>query len=653
MEPENQASDIEQRRENKRLIDYLNGLKSDAISKQPAKEFKRYDIYYSARYSKDNQNKNLANNLNICKPIVETKATMVTDALITTSVRPSAMSLIDNQNDMDTFYRVAEILDNGVSHVFRINDKDSFDQKILRSALKCGPGIAELSWDPQMSNGIGDISLRMVNPEDFIPDPSAKTVEECNYIFVRTIYSKFTAKKMWPQFSERIDQVADEGDKSEDKAGIGAKVRGVINGIIGANAQQMYVYDSVSGVKGARKNITIWKCYIKDDSPFIPDKDDDPDQREMKEQQFKYPYGRCVVYAGEDLILDDKPIDYPFGFPFEMIYDVETDDIWGQGEIEDLIEIQDRINLAYWRIAQLVREYLSAVLFEVVGGDLNRKSFPGQFSIMLPPGTFAAGSEPRVLTNNTLSELKAMWEYIDQLKGSAYEIARINKMMVTGERSSGVNSGQMVQDLNESPMAGIRGLQRNYKDFLVRLTNKIIVMIQLYYNVPRMIRIGEGKKFAQIPARDSGIEPQITMIERKNDEDLVTEIKGDLSIGEYEVEVTAGSEMPRSKSAIAQLTLQMAEAGYLGDPNDIFVKEKVLQSVQFPNSREIINHLMEEKEKIEKAPPNIASLLEKLTGSLKDLPPDALSYLLQQAGWPPATTAAPPETIIPEKKTNE
>jgi len=609
------------------LINYLNELRSSAEKAQPSKQLKSYSDYYSGRFGKSDTK--IDNNYNIIKPIVETKATLILDSMIGTSVVPNAMSALIDDASMEDFNLISSILTDCQERIFTLNKFKRLQGKLVRDALKYGVGIVQVSWDPDMSEGIGDVALDSVSPEDFYPDPAGKTIDTCNYIFVRRQYSSFTLKKKYPDMIKEIDDLTNDTATTEADKPQGSP-KGIVNGLLNGTGQQIYSYGANgNGVKNSKKNINVWECYLVDDSPFLPSEGDDPDLKETKSQQFQYPYGRCIVYAGKT-IFDDKPISYPFGFPFSYFNDIDLGDIWGQGEIEDQTQIQDRINRAWTRIASLVREYLSAILFERMDG-FEGEQFPGAFAIPVPTGTFARGQEPRILTNNTLSELKAMISYVDTLEVAALNMARINKTMLTGERQAGVTSGQMVSDLNESPMASIRGLQRNYAECLVDMGQKIITLIQLYYKTPRLLRISEGKKLAQI--NPNGGSPTIQVWD-ENLTKMIQEIQGDLSLGQYEVQVVAGSEMPKTKSAAFGILMNLADKGYLGNTSDTFVRSKIIEASGLPHGNLFVSHMIQEEEEQKKQPANVGSLLEKLNASLSDLPPFQKEYLLQQLGFP-------------------
>ena len=82
------------------------------------------------------------------------------------------------------------------------------------------------------------------------------------------------------------------------------------------DAGQAYLRRGSVFPSSTQENFVIYKCYLKDDTVFQPIKSDNSsDEQVKKEEIFKYPNGRLIVYCG-DYVLEDRPIDYPFGFPF-------------------------------------------------------------------------------------------------------------------------------------------------------------------------------------------------------------------------------------------------------------------------------------------------------------------------------------------------
>lgn len=382
---------------------------------------------------------------------------------------------------------------------------------------------------------------------------------------------------------------------------------------------EMYLNKGSLKPSGTEHNIELWECYLKDDTVLVPLDDESKQDQEMKtEERFKYPNGRLIIFSGEE-VLEDRAIDYPFGFPFATYSPTQSDSIMGQGDVEDLMQIQTRLTRAYAKLQELLEKYKS----QLIVPKNYRQAFEKNFDIIYTnPGDPL--TQPILITNKLTQDIQIIRQHIQDLKQDAYKLARINEIMLSGERPTGVNSGQMVRDLIESPMSSIREMQRNFKNFLTDISNKSIVLIQLYYNQPRIIRMTSGTQFASMEPNEMG-EMQINIYDRDMQTDeliAIDTIKSDLTLGEYEVEITTGSSLPQSQSAIAATTMQLAQQGVFGDMNSPDVKELILKTLDYPNYRAIINKIKEEQNEQAQVPlpePDFNAYIKNVNMSLKDI----------------------------------
>jgi ribosomal protein S15P/S13E len=334
-------------------------------------------------------------------------------------------------------------------------------------------------------------------------------------------------------------------------------------------------------------NYTVYECYLRDDTIFQPEKQDTSDTEKVKrENLFKYPNGRLIVYIG-DYILEDRAIDYPFGFPFATFTPTTTNTLVGYGDVRDLCATQDKLTNAYYKLNELVAKYRSMLI--VSPDSINPNDLSKNFDII----SAKRGSiQPPIQVTNKLSQdIQLMRDHINNLKRDALSLARINEVMLSGERPVGANSGQMIRDLNESPMSSIREIQRNFKSFLIDL-------------------MSEDQQNIEIFSPEQ--EPEMSVPQQ---------FLNDLSITQYEIEIQTGSAMPQSQQAIAQTTMQLANQGVFGDVNSIFVKELILKSLDYPHYRAIIDKLKQEEEQMSQVPqePQFEDYLKNVQISLKDI----------------------------------
>jgi len=653
------------------VLEDLNKLKSNAPGVPTHLKFAKFDRYYKGNvaptvgYGRDGLpvKGSDASYYNIIKPIIETKATTALDAMITTNVKPANLShqTFDNLKQLES---IADILNDCWENVKKNTGMDNISQKVIRDGLINGIGIAKVFWNQSVDNGLGDVRIERVNPVDFYPEPNATTIENCNYIFVKRYISRFdliNEYKNRPDVLRKIDKLTTESTKITDAAEKRTDLVVSMENEEGGtkNNAQGYMNEGSLVPSNTTENIVLWECYLKDDTVLVPlDKDSGQEKQMKTEERFKYPNGRLIIYSGKE-ILDDKPIDYPFGFPFETFSPTQSDSLVGFGDVEDLCSTQDKIIDAYYKLQQLLMKYKSFLVVqeESIPRNTLEKNFDIVYSV---PGS--AGTPPILVTNKLTQDIQIVRQHIQDLKQDAYKIARINEIMLSGERPVGVNSGQMVRDLIESPMSSIREIQRNFKIFLSGISTKAVTLIQLYYNQPRIIRMASGSQFASIQPDEMG-QMQINIYDRDmmtNELLAIDTIKSDLTLGEYEVEITAGSALPQSQSALAATTLQLAQQGIFGDINDPDVKEIILRTLDYPNYRAIINKQKEQRDEAMQVPipePDFNNYIKNVNMSLKDiveligvLPPEqqysAIATITESLGLSSPVVTQPPVSSV-------
>ena len=612
------------------ILEHLEELKNKAVeeNKKRHNDFKKYRDYYEGAYKDGNQ-------LNIIKGIVDTKTTLVLDFEAVSSVVAKTKSFA-NLDQIKLMNSIADILNDCNTHVLKENDIDAIKRSVVQNAIVCGLGIAETTWKQADDEELGDVSIISVAPLNYFPDTTAKKVNDCNYIFKKEVVSSITLKKDYPQFVEQIDKakIADDNEKKDKLPSIGA-INTVATDI---NTTQIYAdgkspSGNASGRVSASRNIVVWNAYLKDDSTFIDTKDAD-----KQELRFMYPYGRYIrwVEGAEDYILEDKPIDLPSGYPFDVI---ET-----ESDVKYLIETQKRIDKAYRKIRLLIGGYVS-FLAHTPDADITDQEIIDQLTIEVD-----ALGQMEVITNNTLDRLQTMIEYIKVLKEQAYEIARVNPSLISGQKQDGVDSGRMVSMLNESPMTAINEKQKLVKRFVITQGEKNITLIQMYYNVPRILRLAGGD-FAYIqpqinkydengqPILDENGQPQVEVnpmiqIFKENAQkefEAIQTLEADLSVGEYEVDVVAGAQMPRSRAEKAQIYMQLAEMGKIPDTKT--GTELLLNALDIPDKTGILEAIDEQAQQIQNSAPPISLDVETAQKLFKDMPLECQLQYLAQFGF--------------------
>lgn len=613
------------------ILEHLEELKNKAVeeNKKRHNDFKKYREYYEGAYKNGNQ-------LNVIKGIVDTKTTLVLDFDAVSNVVAKSKSFA-NIDQIQLMNSIADILNDCNTHVLKENDIDGIKRSVVHNAIVCGEGVAETTWKQASDEESGDVQIISVDPLNYFPDTTARKVQDCNYIFKKEIVSSITLKKDYPQFIDKIDKAkaASEGDK---KAKL--PTSGAVN-TVGTDINTTQIFadgksPSANGTGGSvsqSKNIVVWNAYLKDDSTFY-------DTKDVEKQQLilQYPNGRFIrwVEGADDYILEDKPIDLPTGYPFDVI-DCDSD-------VKYLIETQNRIDKAYRKIRLLIGGYVS-FLAHTPDADVTDQEIIDQLTIEVDQL-----GQMEVITNNTLDRLNTMIEYIKVLKEQAYEIARVNPSLISGQKQDGVDSGRMVSMLNESPMTAINEAQKLVKRFIITQGEKNVTLIQMYYNVPRILKLAGGD-FAVLqpqinqvdengnPVLDENGQPQVEVnpmiqIYRENAEKELIAVKtleADLSIGEYEVDVIAGAQMPRSRAEKAQIYMQLAQMGKI--PETKLGTELLLSALDIPDKTGIIEAIEEQEAQMQSAQPPISMDVETAQKLFKDMPTECQLQYLAQFGF--------------------
>jgi len=584
-----------QKQYNEELIKHLEKLREVAEKGQPKDLLAKIQRYSRGQFSSAKDK--TTNQRNVIRGIIDTKATATLDAQIKPAVVPQTKSMAQAANII-TMQDIADVLDDCVKCVLRKNNFDTLRRQTVRDQIK-KMAVVETCWDADER----DIVIRRIPFTRFFPDPSGSKISECNFIFLEEYYSPITLKAKYPMWADKISQLHQQSNDTQDKNKPGRP----ITTTIGDQTNQAYTYGDPGSVRRNEKDIKCWKVYLKDDSTFSAEElstKNEEEKADLTELSLKYPNGRYILYLADskEIVLDDKPIDYDFGYPLDICFNVQGDSIWEcEGDVEHLFEIQDRINNSYMKGKELVGKDGAWIVNDprngIKKGDFVNKT-------VLEIDNKASYGMPEVLTNNTKDKLDILMNWVTMLKQDAMEVARVNEQLVAGTQDEQTTSGEQVKALNESPLSGIRDLQRSYKDFTISIGNKIIKLVQKYYTIAKIIRISEDK-YVRIPTKGSG-EPIQVMQPGKDEKgsdamNIIKEIQGDLTIGEYEIEVIAGSERPRSKSENAALFTQLYSNGMLGQGVDAI--SDLFTELDVPNRRAIIKRLKEQEE--QKKPPTI------------------------------------------------
>ena len=568
-------------------------------------KYKKFYDYYDGKLDKNYFGNEEKTSNNIIDEIVETKVTATLDAPFTIQVTPSISPLKD-LTEIKNHQTVADIFNEELHHILKENDFDELKESVVR--------FAEIMGFSAVQTYIQDdekIKLEYVSPENIRWDKGATKVKDLSFIAYKKILTPNVVKEKYCKnddgtYNEELCNLVDKLTTSMSAEGVSSSTG---NGrVVGYQTDKTsglaYNTGSTDGIQ-AGKTVELVVMYLVDTSVYSPNENDNiKTQNLKKESVYRYPYGRMITFAlseKENLIFDDKPA--PKGFEnlanIDIFNTVQINKIEGKSEVEDLIPIQNRINGTLAKQSFLVSQNVNSIVAPDGIMDIEDDEVVSQ-TIVKVNKLNPDGSNPLfTIKNQMIDEAVKLEAIIQRYERQAYKKAKLNETMINGVRQVGTTSGEQVESLNESPMASIRMIQKNLKNFIVDIGNKIVKLIQEYYTDERYIEIATGLtvnqmivKYAQLGMNENG---QQTIALYDEAMQLAQEIVLNPD-WEYKIEVVAGIEIPRSRKELSFLMEKIFTSGMLNTNQDIDLLEMYLKSLDIPNYRAVISLLRQKQQ---------------------------------------------------------
>lgn len=530
---------------------------------------------------------------NIIKPIVETKLKAVLDAEFSLAVVPAVKSFSSLKTIKDQ-QAIADIFNDELLNILNDNNMDSNKEIISRNGLNCGFGVAQTSWEAEEDSS-GRIKIKQIPSEKLMWDKTATSVSDSSFFGYSFTMSPEKAKTEYAIDEEgnydeklcaRIDRITNDTFKSD---GGGAK-KSIANYSVYGQTGQAYTTGDTSGIT-ACKSLELICLFLIDNSYYAPEKNDDKEKEDFKEQEkAKYPNGRMIIFSLNDkekLILKDEALPESFNSlgNIAIFNSIKNDSIAGYGEIEDLMAIQDRIDGLYQKYRESIQDDFTMLAMEK-NEDIAENDLVKNPVVFMKPDSMA----PTIVSNGGMEKATQALGMIQDLAQQASMIARVNETMIYGYRQTGTTSGDQVQKLQESPLADIRSIQRNFKDFYIDIGNKCLELIKKNYTVDRLIKLSTGltdEEYAKLQLNAITGEQEMVLVNEAGEAVRTIKMSEDW---EFCVEVSAGTAVPRTRKEQALLMDGLIEKGII-NINDIDFVEQYLKAQDIPNYRMLVKLL--------------------------------------------------------------
>lgn len=319
-------------------------------------------------------------------------------------------------------------------------------------------------------------------------------------------------------------------------------------------------------------DVSPWKGYGLNTANFTYDCEDFVVFKEVEfKPTTKYPEGRYIVSAGGQILLDVKRMPIPvqdndwFYSLTDFHYNLVPGRYWSDGGVNDLISPQNAINQIDQAL-EMARKGLSRPILSLPHGtSLKRKHTSGQAFITMEydPRT-SGGQAPKVSPGTPLPN-----QFLDERsihKGVAQDAAGDPKNILRGQLPAAGSSGYLVDVLRETAEQSHEPDLQRYFRGMTRVYRKRLVLAKELYTEKRLLKINEGDKLQII---------SFTSADLRNNTDIRLEVSSDIAA---------------TKTGQTQLAIQLANAGFFGDLNELpEVRNDLLKRIGIGGMAEDIN----------------------------------------------------------------
>lgn len=583
--------------ENKSLWKLVKNLWDNGKSFE--EKYKKFYDYYDGKLTKNYFGNEEKTSENIIEEIIETKVNATLDAPFTIQVVPSISPLKDI-SEVNNHQTIADVLNEEMHHILRCNNFQELKEKVIRYGEIMGFSAIQTLIEEE--DGRAEIKLEYISPEDIRFDKGAKSVKDLSFVAYKKCVPPQIVKEMYCKNEDGsfdLEKCAMIDKLTSSNASTSTKESDAIVGVKGEKTSSLVYNNSVGGIQ-AGKTVELVVMFLIDTSVYAPEKQDNAEIQAIKQEGiYKYPNGRLIVFSPKDnvgMILEDKKA--PKGFRnlanIDIFNPLTLNNIEGKSEVEDLIPIQNRINGTLSKMAFLISQNINAILVPDGTIEFGDDAFVSQAVLKSNKFQLDGSTTPQVLKNEMIIEATKLENILQRYEKLAYTKAHLNETMINGARQIGTTSGEQVEQLNESPMSSIRLIQKNLKNFIVEIGNKIVSLIQEYYTENRIIEISTGLTIDNMQIKYAEFGTNV------NNQQVVKlyadaqKVAREIIINpdwKYTIEVVAGTDIPRSRKELAFTMERIFTSGMLNTNQDIDILEQYLKALDIPNYRAICTML--------------------------------------------------------------
>jgi hypothetical protein len=444
-------------------------------------------------------------------------------AALLTEMKPK----LDVQPRREGLQQTANILRETINCIW---DEQRFGMALERLVLMASvlrSSFCYIGWDAQANYGMGDVSLRVLDPRDVGVDPAITASEDLNfaqYIRTRTVVPLWKARHQFPEVADKLKaggkiRTTDRPDQRRSGA-----VRGAIESAMGRLG--------MGHSERAMPSVELYEYYVVD-------------PKTNKDKKAKWPNGKVIIKAPNDVICHSGPNIYYDGmWPLEWLDGLpDMEDPWGEDELTAIRRLQMPFNKLGNTMTKAT--LLNAIAIMVADKNaldpdaINALRKMGFYFIEKIAGrTFERQPAP-VQIGTILQAMSYMQGLADNLAGLQDGAGNIG----TSKGRAEVRSAPMLEGLQQAGQVLIRARARRFEAFLERVGQKLISRIFQFMTQDRLMsQVGSSGEFKQYEFQRQKLQGEILQLALKrvntSREQRLSETKGKADAGDSEAQTS-------------------------------------------------------------------------------------------------------------------
>lgn len=483
--------------------------------------------------------------------------------------------LTDNRPKIDTLPRqpeymeYAETIQKLMNYLWTRNNMDQVLASVVKDMLLFGKGFFYAYWDEDA----GEVKIEAVAPQNIFPDPRATSVKDARYMIHVLQMSRTDVAMRWPDSNGLMRRgamtVPDPGDfrrivadnqrspihsgyqYPEDAGGTLETVVPWVKADLDSGAQED---ETVQVVQFWIRDPEVIETNLRDGEGNTLFENGQP----IMVRQPKYPGGRHIIVVGDRVVHDDVNPFVHGRFPYvELNCHAINGEFWPVSAAQNLISLQMYLNKINGQIldnAKLVGDGIW-----IVSKDSNITAE----QIVAKPGLVVETTHPNArvdripgtpLPNYIPQHGDTIRQALDNVSG-VFDVTQ-------GRKPGGITAGVAIEQLQEAAQTRLRLLVRNLEDSIRELGEQELALAQQFYEDARVIRVMDT----------ATQQPQFVVV------------TPEMIQADWEIEVAAGSTLPRSREARQREAVQLFELG-------AFDLEALLEHIDHPGRDKLLERL--------------------------------------------------------------